>query len=330
MVSSIAPSRTSCLPALSLASLAAVAFLSSPLGHAAEDAPVVLTATQATYSLATALTRGTPIEVRNVPEGGRALAVLEDYISRRMDRLAPTFAEATAVVSVTNALPGDPLYRYAREANIRVVDIEAALPWSRNTPGVALIDAPVTNVGWASDADAPESAVAPYFWLSISNAIRMGDIIAHDLAELVPASAETIAGNLDALKRSLLAMRGEYQNRLIEIGADTVFALTGDFVYLTNDMGLFVDGYFLKQDIRWTPEDLEMLTRHLEERDIGVVIHKWMPSDEIQAAIRAAGAELVVLDTGDPGIVVDGALAADGLQQILKSNLEAICSALAR
>src|SRR5690606_8806721 len=150
--------------------------------------------------LATALTQGTEIDVRNVPEDGRAFSVLEDYIARRMERLAPAFADATAVVSLTNALPGDPLYRYAREVNIRIVDIDAALPWSRSTPGVALTEAPVTNVSWATDADPPESSVAPYFWLSISNAIRMGDIIAHDLAELFPASADTVAANLAALK----------------------------------------------------------------------------------------------------------------------------------
>jgi ABC-type Zn uptake system ZnuABC Zn-binding protein ZnuA len=122
----------------------------------------------------------------------------------------------------------------------------------------------------------------------------------------------------------MLALRGEYQNRLIESGADVVFALTGDFVYLTNDMGLFVDGYFIKQDVRWTQADLAALTKHLRDNGIEVVIHKWLPSEVIQDAVRAAGARLVVLDAGDPGIVVDRALAPDGLQRILEKNLEAI------
>jgi hypothetical protein len=34
-----------------------------------------------------------------------------------------------------------------------------------------------------------------------------------------------------------------------------------------------------------------------------------------------------VLDAGDPGIVVDRALAPDGLQQLLRNNLEAIVTA---
>jgi hypothetical protein len=111
---------------------------------------------------------------------------------------------------------------------------------------------------------------------------------------------------------------------LIAGGDDVVFALTADFVYLTNDLGLLVDGYFIKQDVHWTADDLANLTAHLRERGIRVVIHRWRPSEEIQNAISAGGALLVVLATGDPGLVEDGALAADGLQRILREDLEAV------
>jgi len=296
----------------------------------AAGAATVLTGNQATFSLTSALTADTPIEVVNVPEDGREMSLLAEFIGRRTDRLAPLFAESDAVVTLTNALPGDPLYRFARAANIRIVDIEAAIPWSVSTPGVALIEATASNVEWADETDVLEAATASYFWLSLSNAIRMADIIAHDLSELFPESAGAIARNLDELKWSMLDLRSEYQNRLIDAGDDAVFALTGDFVYLTNDMGLYVDGYFVKQDIRWTDEDLANLTRHLDDHGVRVVIHKWMPSEAIQSAIVAAGARLVVLKTGDPGIVEGDTLAPDGLQQILASNLEALTSALRR
>lgn len=290
--------------------------------------PVVLTGIQATYSLASALVVGTPIRVQNVPADGREMSVQKDYISRRTDSLAQQFAGATAVISITNAVPTDPLYRFAREANVRIVNIDAALPWSLNMPGVALADSPASNVSWGRDTDQADSAVAPYFWLSISNTIRMGDIIASDLSALFPQSASAISRNLDALKRSMLKLRGDYQDRLMEAGGD-VFALTGDFVYLTNDMGLLVDGYFIKQDVRWSKADLAAMTKHLRDHRIKVVIHKWLPSEAIQKAVKDAGARIVVLDAGDPGIVADDTLAADGLQQILKKNLEAVQSALA-
>jgi ABC-type Zn uptake system ZnuABC Zn-binding protein ZnuA len=296
--------------------------------RAAGTPPTVLTGTQATYSLAVALAAGTPLVVQNVPADGRQLALLKDYIQRRTDSLAATFAAASAVISVTNALPNDPLYRFARDANIRIVNIDAALPWSLDKPGVALADTPTSANAWGGKGDAAETATAPYFWLSISNAIRMADIIAHDLGALFPESAAIIVRNLDDLKRSLLELRGDYQKKLIEGTTDVVFALTGDFVYLTNDMGLFVDGYFIKQDVRWTPADLKALTQHLRDNGIKVVIHKWQPSESIQNAIDAGGAKLVVLESGDPGIVIERQLAPDGLQQILRSNLEAIHAAL--
>lgn len=303
--------------------------LSTGLARAAEpDGPVVLTGIQATYSLTVALTAGTNIQVRNVPADGRQLSLQKDYFTRRSEALAPTFRAATAVVTLTNALPGDPLFRFARNANIRVVDIEAAIPWSLDAPGVALADAPRSTATWARDADQPDNATAPYFWLSISNTIRMADIIGADLAALFPQSAGIITRNLDTLKRGLLQLRGQYQDKLIEAGGDVVYALTGDFVYLTNDMGLLVDGYFIKQDVRWTPADLAGLTKHLKEAKIKVVLHKWLPSDAIQKAIRDAGARLVVLDAGDPGVVAGDALAPDGLQQILRKDLDAILAGL--
>jgi ABC-type Zn uptake system ZnuABC Zn-binding protein ZnuA len=306
--------------------LASASASSQPVDPAA---PTVLTGTQATYSVAKALTAGTPIEVVNVPQDGRQLALLKDYIERRKGDLAPTFAAATAAVTLTNALPGDPLYRFAREANIRIVDIDAAVPWALDRPGVALAALPISNVAWGEEGGVAADT-APYFWLSVSNAIRMGDIVGHDLAALFPDSAATIAKNADELKRSLLALRNEYHNRLIAAGDDVVFALTPDFVYLTNDLGLYVDGYFIKQDVRWTADDLANLTQHLRDRGIKVVIHRWLPSEEIQNAVRAGGAELVVLDAGDPGLVEDRTLAADGLQRILRSDLEAVVTAFAR
>ena len=294
-----------------------------------EDAPLVLTATQATWSITRALTHDTPIRVINIPDDGRELAVLREYIERRKERFAELFSSATAVVALTNALPSDPLYRFARAANVRIVDIDAALPWTYDTPGVALVDAPQSDVDW-SGPETDDAGTAPYFWLSISNTIRMADLVAADLARLFPGAAEVIAANLDRFKREMLDLRNAYQRRLIEAGNDTIFALTGDFVYLTNDMGLFVDGYFVRQDVRWTEEDFAALTAYLKERDIKVVIHKWVPGDAIQAAVHAAGAELIVLETGDPGLVVEDALAVDGLQQIHRNNLEKITAALSR
>lgn len=295
------------------------------------DGLKVVTGTQATYSIARALLEDTSIETVNVPEDGRRFNSLKDYIERRTSRFEPLFKSADAVVAVTNALPADPLYRFAREANINLVYIDAAQPWSLSSPGVALVEQPSTNVAWATDDTSRETVSdAPYFWLSLTNAIRMTDIVGVDLARTFPEFAELILSNRDALKVELLALYREFQNQLLDVADISVFALANEFVYLTHDMGLYVDGYFLKQDIDWTDEDLDRLTAHLQSREIKVVLHKWEPSEAIQGAVQAAGAELVVLDTADPGLTVDRKLVTDGYQQILRGNLEKIILGFAR
>jgi ABC-type Zn uptake system ZnuABC Zn-binding protein ZnuA len=297
----------------------------------AADGLKVITGTQATYSIALALLDETTVETVNVPEDGRRFNSLKDYIERRTDRFEPLFKSADAVVAVTNALPADPLYRFAREANINLIYIDAAQPWSFSSPGVALIEQPATNVAWAVDEIAHETVSdAPYFWLSLSNAVRMSDIVGVDLARTFPEFSIVILANRDALKVEFLALYREFQSKLLDVADISVFALANEFVYLTNDMGLYVDGYFLKQDIDWTEEDLNNLTAHLRSREIKVVLHKWEPSEAIQGAVQAAGAEIVVLDTADPGITADRKLVADGYQKILRGNLEKTLQALAR
>ena len=55
-------------------------------------------------------------------------------------------------------------------------------------------------------------------------------------------------------------------------------------------------GSLIKQDINWTDADLAALTDALSSQSIGVVIHKWEPSEAIVQAISAGGAKLVVLE----------------------------------
>ena len=65
-----------------LTALLATISLQQPAGATDAAQPVVLTGTQATYSLTVALTAGTPIQVQNVPADGRQLALLKDWLAR--------------------------------------------------------------------------------------------------------------------------------------------------------------------------------------------------------------------------------------------------------
>jgi ABC-type Zn uptake system ZnuABC Zn-binding protein ZnuA len=296
----------------------------------AEDEPgvVVLTSLPATYSIASALALGTSIEVRNVPEAGRPLAAQPSFFGVQAERLATELARADAVVSIGKLWRGDPLYTAARAANVRVVDIDATKPWSTTLEGVQIALVPVDDAPWSERGNEPAREPSVYFWSSPSNGVRSAEIVAADLVRLAPADAARIEANLGELRGRLLDLKRDYEIKLAPLADVTVYALAAELVYLTNEMGLYVDGYFLKPDIQWTDDDAVRFSAHLAERDIRVVIHRYEPAEPIRAAIDAANARLVVLEPGDVGVVEDGRLVADSYERSLRANLETLYQAL--
>lgn len=301
-----------------------------------ESAPVladeevqVITALPATYSISRSLTYGTNINVRNIPERGRRMNTLVNFFSTRAGRYAGTFSSTDAVVTIGKLWREDPLYTAARSVNIRVVEIDATKPWSTSLTGVAVIREPQQNVAW-SKATSEQHNPSIFFWLSPANGARMADILAGDFVRLSPGDSERIEDNLVHFRKQLLDLKQEYEVKLSVLPDVTVFALTPEFVYLTSDMGIYVDGYFFRQDIDWTTTDLENFESYLKGNNIRVVIHKWNPSNEIRQRIDSAGAHLVVLDTIDGGIVEDGKLQDGSYMKLMHMNLEALYQALKR
>ncbi|HEX6994320.1 MAG TPA: zinc ABC transporter substrate-binding protein [Gammaproteobacteria bacterium] len=300
----------------------------SPGTAAESDELLVLTALPITYSLTAALAEGTSIEVENVPEDGRPMNALVNLLTQRPERYEALFARADAVVTIGKLWLDDPLYTAARNANIRVVEIDATKPWSATLEGVSVISEPAQQGPWAA-ADTAPRAPSVYYWLSPANAARSADIIARDLMRLAPGDAVRIEENLKKLRGELVDLKREYELELAALDDVTVFTLAPEFVYLLADMGLYVDGAFFKQDIDWTDGDLEAVEAYLRTHAIRVAIHKWEPEARIADAIRAAGAELVVLDPIEIGVEEDGRLAEDGYQELLRRNLDALHAALA-
>lgn len=250
-----------------------------------EPGPTVLVAMAPLHSLTAALVAGTSVRLTLLPEQPRSMQAQATLFTRQAERFAEQFRTADAVITMGKLWAGDPLYTAAREVNIRIVDIDASKPWSHELDGVAVANSPASN------------AVSPYFWLSPSNVIRTLDIIGHDLQRLYPQQAATIAANLAREKASYLQLKNDVERRLAAVADPVVYALSDQFVYLTHDLGVFVEDYFIKQDIDWQAADHAALTAALRAADVKVVLHQWQPSAPIREAIAAAGAELLVLDT---------------------------------
>jgi ABC-type Zn uptake system ZnuABC Zn-binding protein ZnuA len=297
--------------------------LAAASGAVAEEKGVlVLTALPATYGITSAIAEGTSIRVENVPRDGRPMGALGRYFEKPGEDVLALMRSADAVVTIGKLWHEDPLFAAVRAQNIRVVNIDATEPFSRTLPGVALIREPDGAAPWGAGRVPEVSEAAPsiYFWLSPSNGARVAEIVAHDLALLSPKDADRVTQNLAAYRRKLFALKRTYEDKLAGLENVTVFALTTDFAYLTADVGLFVDGYFVKQDIDWTPEDLAALSKYLRERKLRVVLHKWEPSEPIRQAVQEAGAQLVVLRTAETG----------NYEAQLESDLSALFTALSK
>jgi len=283
----------------------------------------VLVALPAVYALTAALGQGTHIEVVRVPMDA---AVPMESQANALSRLEPAvFEKAVAVVTLSSLWRADPLYATARRHNLRIVEIDASHSWDSFKPGVAVTRMPSNDVPWAGARDG-DGGPSPYAWLGPVNAMRMSALIAADLARLSPPDAPQIERNLAALDDRLRQQKADYGDRLLKVPDLRVLSLASEPVYLFGEFGVYVDGWFVRQDIDWTDADLAALTRYLRERDIHVVVHKWAPDARIAQAIKDGGARLLILDIGNPGMLAN---AANGYEALLSSNLDALLAAFA-
>lgn len=292
----------------------------------ANERALVLTSVPASYSITSQLTKETAIYVRNIPQEGRMIYSVKQYINKHNIMLRDVFSNADAVVTMGNLWKKDPLYPAVRDVNIRVVNVDATRPASSTMTGVSVIQEPLRANLWASVTGRKVSVRRPsvYCWLSLANGARMADVIASDLMRLYPDQKEELSRNLKQFQKQIHSMRVAYDSQFAQVDNLTVFCLASEFVYLTDDAGIYVDGYMVKQDINWDQNDLLALTKRLKENDIPVVVHKWMPSEAIQKAIYAGGAKLVVLNPLD-GVSFEGkGLSPNTYFDVMKNNYEAL------
>lgn len=258
-----------------------LSLLISAVAMGAEKKPLVLTSLDITQALCSVLCKGTNIKVQKVVPGGYSMPGHNAYFKKHRDVFFEKSAKAQGVISVASVWAGDPLYRWARRGNIRIVNIDAGKPLDGYGAGVPLIEI--------------DGKYCPYVWRSPANLTRMGAIVADDLGMLFPDQAQIINGNLKKLQTALFKLRTEFEETFLENESCNYGALTDGYVYLTDEFGLNVYFYFLQQEDRWTRQDIENLTRLIKENGLEVVICPWEPGEKGKKAISAGGARAVVL-----------------------------------
>ncbi|VVO03350.1 metal ABC transporter solute-binding protein, Zn/Mn family [Pseudomonas fluorescens] len=263
----------------------------------------VLAALPITYGLGQILLEGTGITLEhaapaNLP-GSRQTAYFTGRGAPALHKLA---VEAGAVIGLRSLWPDDPLYPVARRSNIRIIEIDAARPVDGGLSGIAVQPGQVDGLNSQP-------------WMASNNMGRMADVMAADLARLAPEAKPRIDANLAALKQRLLKLSADSEARLASADNLSVVSLSDHLGYLVSGLNLELIRVDARADNEWTPEALKQLSETLKDNEVAVVLHHRQPSDEVKAAISAAGSQLLVLSTdgADPVGELEG-----NVEQVIK------------
>jgi len=236
-------------------------------------------------SLTQAVVQGTGIAVlRPVPETLPANRQLAFFSGRGAAGLGQAARQADAVIALRSIWPDDPLFPLARRQNIRLIEIDAARPLDASLPGIALQEGAAT------------AAALP--WLDPVNLGRMADVIAADVARLVPDTKPRLQDNVATLRQRVLTITAQSEARLARASNLSVFSLSDRLDYLVSGFNLDLVGTDAREDdAAWTPEALAELTKRLREGAVAAALHHREPPPAVAQAVQQAGAKVIVLQT---------------------------------
>jgi len=252
-----------------------------------------------TVALGRVLAAGTSIGVTDAVPPGYSMNGHDAYFKAHHETFFALARQADAVLTVAGAWPADPLYRWARRGNIRVVEIDATRPLDGYGGGVPLEEV--------------QSGQVPFVWRAPGNLTRMAAIAADGFRRLAPEDADTVSANLKRLQATLFQLRSRYEDALLSAGSMTLAGLTDGYASLTGEFGLDVRFYALSPEASWTGAD--------------AVICAWEPGAELSRAIRAGNAAVVVFS---PFRSADGADPLQSLADWYEGNLSRLAAALNR
>ncbi|MGE0097307.1 MAG: metal ABC transporter solute-binding protein, Zn/Mn family [Hydrogenophaga sp.] len=263
----------------------AIAAGASNAGAQAPAGPTrLLVAHPVVAALTTSLVRDTGIVVlRPVPETLPPSRQLAFFTGRGAAGLGEAARQADAVIALRSIWPDDPLFPLSRRQNIRLIEIDAARPLDAALPGMAL-----------HEGDASANALP---WLDPVNLGRMADVIASDVARLVPAARPGLQANVAGLRQQLLAITAQSEARLAAASNLTVFSLSERLGYLASGFNLDIAGTDARADDAWTADALAELTQRLRGASVVAVLHHRELSPALALAVQQSGARTIVLLT---------------------------------
>lgn len=221
-----------------------------PMQSLAKD---ILTTTPVTYLLATQLMKGSPVTTTYLAPKRYGLDRLNNWYANQGE--AKAFAAGkTATVAITlNALwPQDPLFSYARQGNIKLIEIDASQSISPRARGIATV-----SLG--------EGNNSIYAWLNPNNLSTMLSIVSEDLKRIWPKQADLIEKNQQQLLIDIRHLVSQQQAILFEKEIDSVVLLSDQLEDFSSANQLFVVKRLFKAELEWSEQDKSDLKALLKE-----------------------------------------------------------------
>jgi len=219
----------------------------------------ILTTTPVTYMVSSQLMKGTPITTAYLAPKRYGIERLPNWYASKGESLAAKAGkQATVAITLKALWADDPLFVYARQGNIKLIEIDASQSISPRASSIATVT--LTN-----------NTPSIYAWLNPNNLTAMVSIVAQDLMRVWPEYQQQITQNLQSLQIATRQLINQQQQFLFDNAIDSVVLLSDQLEDFASANQLFVVHRLVKDELEWTAEDQLTLQSLLTESP-----HLWL------------------------------------------------------
>ncbi|MDF6013557.1 metal ABC transporter solute-binding protein, Zn/Mn family [Vibrio harveyi] len=233
----------------------------------------IITSTPVTYMLSEQLMQGTGIETSYLPPKRYGVERLVNWFaSKGQQQAIKAGQEATVAITLGAIWHQDPTFVYARQGNIRLIEIDASQAISPRAPGVAALT--------LDNGD-----TSKYAWMNPTNLIRMAAIVGEDLQKVYPQYQAQIEKNQQALMLEVRELINQQQDVIFAKEIDSVVLLGESLEDFASGNQLFVVDRQFKPELEWSEaEKLSLKAQFEEDKTLWLVTDK-RPSKQLQSII---------------------------------------------
>ncbi|EKO3854325.1 ABC transporter substrate-binding protein [Vibrio harveyi] len=233
----------------------------------------IITSTPVTYMLSEQLMQGTGIETSYLPPKRYGVERLVNWFaSKGQQQAIKAGQEATVAITLGAIWHQDPTFVYARQGNIRLIEIDASQAISPRAPGVAALT--------LDNGD-----TSKYAWMNPTNLIRMAAIVGEDLQKVYPQYQAQIEKNQQALMLEVRELINQQQDVIFAKEIDSVVLLGESLEDFASGNQLFVVERQFKPELEWSEaEKLSLKAQFEEDKTLWLITDK-RPSKQLQSII---------------------------------------------